>query len=182
MKTSFAALACLLMVGCGTRLLSAEPLTEPEKQRAAENKKDAAAISKLGGTLYPECSWVDGFYVIFQKNKISDAGLEGLEAFPQIKGLDVSGSQVTDAGLQHLKVFTKLRRLELNRTKITDAGLEQISELADLEKLFLNDTEVTDAGLGHIAKLRLKSLNVRRSAGGRCRAGLSPRYANAGRA
>ena len=132
----FVILACLLMVGCGTECKSAEPLTaQQEEQRDKENQKAEDAISKLGGTLYPECSWVDGFYVIFQKDKITDGGLERLKAFPQIKGLDLSGSQVTDAGLKHLKVFTKLRRLELNSTKITDAGLEQISGLAELEKL-----------------------------------------------
>ena len=162
MKKAIFILAGLLFVGFATKLMSEEPLTaEQKKQRVTENQKVKDAISKLGGTLYPECSWVDGFYVIFEKDKLTDGGLERLKAFPQIKGLDLSGSQVTDAGCKHLKVFTKLRRLELNGTKITDAGLENISGLAELEKLFLNDTKITDAGLRHIVKLRLKSLDVR---------------------
>ena len=133
-----------------------------EKAADEENKKASDAISKLGGTLYPECSWVDGFYVIFQKDKITDSGLERLKAYPQIKGLDLSGSQVTDAGLKHLKVFTKLRRLELNRTKITDAGLAGDQWLGRTGKTVPQRHQDHRRRAGrHIEKLRLKSLDVR---------------------
>ena len=50
MRTSFVILAGLLLVGCGATAKAAD---QAKQQRDAENKKAEAAISKLGGTLYP---------------------------------------------------------------------------------------------------------------------------------
>ncbi|MGA2618050.1 MAG: hypothetical protein ABSF26_10605 [Thermoguttaceae bacterium] len=127
----------------------AAPVEKPDDQ-----KKVDEVAAELGGKAYPECIWVSGVYVNLPNTKVTDAGLERLKRFPQIKGFNLGGTQVTDAGLEHLKGLTKLRRLELNKTRITDAGLEHIKGLPQLEKLFLNDTKVTDTGLKHLQGLQ----------------------------
>ena len=49
-----------------------------------------------------------------------------------------------------MQAFRDLRVLNLEQTKITDKGLVHLQPLANLEVLYLNMTAVTDAGLTHL--------------------------------
>ena len=75
-----------------------------------------------------------------------DRDLQGIDAYPEIMRIWLSGTQVTDAGMAHLARQSQLRLLSLEDTRITDAGLEQLTGLANLEWLILRGTRTTDAG------------------------------------
>ena len=93
---------------------------------------------------------------------VTDAGLNRLRGLPQLRELDLGGTEVTDAGLEHLKGLRQLEKLDLYDTGITDAGLEHLKGLRQLQKLGLSGTEVTDAGLEHLKGLRqLRTLDLR---------------------
>lgn len=113
--------------------------------------QDVAAA--LGGKLYPKCIWVDGVYVDLHDQPVTDAGLQRLAGFTEIKGLNLVGTRVTDAGLKQIAGLINLRRLELNKTRLTDAGLAHLQALPHLEKLFLADTAISDAGLPRLKGL-----------------------------
>ncbi len=68
--------------------------------------------------------------------------------------LNMSRSQITDAGLDNLPKFKQLRRLYLDNTKVTDKALASIAKLPDLEYLNLYGTEVTDAGLDQLKGMK----------------------------
>jgi len=152
----------VLPYGCGAKSVGPKPLTEQQQKQRNEETKIEKAIKELGGSAHSHCEWVDGLMVTVHEKKFTDADLERLAQFPQILGLDLSGTQITDAGLRYLKAFTKLRRLELIATNVTDAGLEPISGLTDLSFLCLDDTKATDTGLKRfkgLHKLEEISLN-----------------------
>ena len=54
-------------------------------------------------------------------------------------------SKITDAGLEHLKGFAELRDLWLDATGVTDAGLERLST-DKLHILSLSRTTIKNAG------------------------------------
>ena len=94
-------------------------------------------------------------------NKVSDAGLQHLVAFPQLRGLRLDYGRVSDAGLKHLQRLPQLRLLGLMDTKVSDAGLEHLGGFTQLESLFLDRTKITDAGLLHLGGLfRLQWLTL----------------------
>jgi uncharacterized protein YjbI with pentapeptide repeats len=94
----------------------------------------------------------------------SDADMEYLESFSQLKWLDLSGTNVDNAVLEHLKGLIQLETLKLGGTKVTDAGLKHLQGLSHLTTLDLCDTEVTNAGLEHLKSLaQLETLKLDRT-------------------
>lgn len=79
--------------------------------------------------------------------EVTDVGLEDLERFTALKGLDLSKTSITDAGLESLKGLSGLEQLYLAETAITDAGLDKLKGLTALEWLDLHGTRVTDEGV-----------------------------------
>jgi hypothetical protein len=55
--------------------------------------------------------------------------------------LDLNNTKVTDAGLEGLAHFTQLRQLRLFNTKVTDAGLKELAPLNQLSSLSLGSTQ-----------------------------------------
>jgi hypothetical protein len=91
-------------------------------------------------------------------DKFTDADLERLQGFSQLKALTLGCPAVTDAGLKHLK---SLKALGFVSVKLTDAGLPRLEALENLEELYLADTKITDAGLKRLHRLtRLRRLYV----------------------
>jgi hypothetical protein len=80
-------------------------------------------------------------------DQVTDADLEHLRAFPQLRELILDNSQITDAGLEHLKGLANLQTLSLVGTHVTDGGLERLGPLKGLTLLDLKDTAVTDEGV-----------------------------------
>jgi len=96
---------------------------------------------------------------------VTDAGLECLNALPQLQVLDLQFGQVTDAGLEQLNGLNHLEALCLNGTRgVTDAGLRHVRELTQLQALLLAGTEVTDAGLEQVERLpQLRFVDLRQT-------------------
>lgn len=93
---------------------------------------------------------------------VSDADLASLEAFPNLKHLNLRGTAITDAGLAALKYTPQLEFLGLSRTAVTDAGLTQLEHLSQLRYLTLAETSITDAGLTALGRLKsLEGLNLK---------------------
>jgi hypothetical protein len=89
-----------------------------------------------------------------------DGSLSSLGVLGQsVRWLDLGGTRITDAGLAGLAAFPNLVRLHLERTAVTDSGLAALEGLGQLEYLNLYGTEITDQGLATLQRLpKLKQL------------------------
>ena len=130
----------------------------------AEQERAIAKVEKLGGKveLDEQRPGKPVIKVDLRRTKATDADLEILKAFTQVRGLNLGSSLgVTDAGMKHLKGLTALEHLDLQHTTVGDAGLEHLKGLIKLKKLILAGTPVTDAGLKYLKGLTdLRSLNL----------------------
>ena len=79
---------------------------------------------------------------------MTDAGLEHLKGFTNIRWLSIDNTKITDAGLENL--HTNLLVLNLRNTQITDAGLERVKGFTNLRRLILLETQVTDEGVNKL--------------------------------
>jgi outer membrane protein assembly factor BamB len=103
----------------------------------------------------------------FEKERITDAGLQNLHALHALEVLNLYGNKLTDDGLEHLQPLSNLRELNLSLLPISDAGLRHLTRLEKLERLELLYSEgfagpkLTDAGVESLAQLsRLAALNL----------------------
>lgn len=105
--------------------------------------------------------------------EVHNKHLAKLDAYNDMKVLDISDSRVTGQGLNHLSKFTDLRVLNLSGTnlknqflfgdlsKFGDPKRPMLSALKNLEELNLSHTRLTDDGLVYIEHLvKLKKLNL----------------------
>lgn len=103
----------------------------------------------------------------FEREMLSDAGLQQLTGLADLELLNLYGNKITDAGLVHLAAFSKLRELNLSLLPITDKGLDHLKSLTQLEHLDLlysvgfSGPTITNAGLAPLGSLsNLTSLNL----------------------
>lgn len=73
----------------------------------------------------------------FERERISDAGLEHLCRLPNLEVLNLYGNKLTDTGLTHLQRLKRLRELNLSLLSITDQGLVHLESLTNLQQLEL---------------------------------------------
>jgi hypothetical protein len=78
---------------------------------------------------------------------ISDAGMETISRFHELRDLDLCGTAVTTAGIRHLKATPLLEFLYLRDTQIDDAAIETLAALENLKVLDLSGTKVTDKSI-----------------------------------
>lgn len=87
----------------------------------------------------------------------SDAGLQGLNGLPALRGIALSSNAIKGPGLAHLETLPALRLLTLIGQEFSDEGLAGIRNLKSLTRLRLwcirGDWEVTDAGLACLSGL-----------------------------
>jgi mono/diheme cytochrome c family protein len=84
--------------------------------------------------------------------RCDDAAIKKLAAIaPLIVDAELARSAVTDAGLETLSRFENLRYLDLSRTSVTGAGVRKLAALQKLERLNLTADSVSD---GDLAALR----------------------------
>ncbi len=132
------------------------------RERVAAIEEAVVAIEEKGGAVsYTLASptWLErqfqdpgdpgGFStgVGFSRAKFTEADLQHLSAFTNLKRLTLSNVNVTDSGLKDLSEHTSLDYLILEYTGITDAGLEHLKGLTKLQHLVLFGTRVTDDGV-----------------------------------
>ena len=85
----------------------------------------------------------DAVVVQMANPDVTDATLESLRGFDNLRELDLNGSAITDAGLEVLKDLPALTSLRLRDTKITDAGFKaSVAPLESLQRLDLTGTAV----------------------------------------
>ena len=83
---------------------------------------------------------------------IGDELVAGIGGKP-ILYLSLEGTRVTDAGLQYLEALPGLKHLNLSLTRVSDAGLASLERLDNLTTLQLADTRVTRRGITRLRKL-----------------------------
>ena len=85
--------------------------------------------------------------------QMTDAVLARIAGLEHVTSLQLGGSKaLTDDGVRQLARMPQLRHLDLSGTQITDRGLEVLRALPALESLSLSWTRVTDAGCAHLAR------------------------------
>lgn len=94
-------------------------------------------------------------------SQITDAGLESVAGFKNLRWLDLSDSpQVSSAGMKNLHYLTQLAFVNLRRTKVSDEGLAHLQDKKHLRRLDLGITKVTGTELRHItASTQLRELH-----------------------
>jgi hypothetical protein len=136
-----------------------------ERDRRQRRLDAADAIEKIGGIVSRRHPHLENLPSIFGmdieivdvnlggNHNVTNANLSLLEVFPELRGLNLSGTGISDEGLAHLAGLLNLDDLGLEHTGITDAGLVHLKNLEQLQSLGLEHTEITDDGLRHLARL-----------------------------
>ena len=133
------------------------------KHPTPEQAETIAAIERLGGSVkYDDRRTV--IEVALGGTQVSDAQLERLSVFPELKTVSLFDSAIGDDGLAKLGPCPALEILYLGRTHITDAGMKQLTRFPTLKNLGLSDTQVSDQGIRQLASLaNLRTINVHRT-------------------
>jgi ankyrin repeat protein len=89
------------------------------------------------------------------KGQLTDDVLERISHLEHVTSILSGGSKaLSDTGLRHLARMPQLRHLDLSGTQVTDRGLEVLRELPALESISLSWTGITDAGVAHLRNCR----------------------------
>ena len=99
--------------------------------------------------------------IILTECRFESDSLRGLELFPILDELDLSGSQVQDYQLANFGNLRKLRSLRLIATNITDQGLLHLAKVGTLQSLDVSRTRVTDQGVRNL-KAALPNVEIKR--------------------
>ena len=114
--------------------------------------KAVAAIEKLGGTIErDDAGAVVDVYLVCTET--TDARLEMLLAFPELRTLNVGETKITDGGMLTVARLASLRELNIGYNDLTDDGLRYVASLTGLKSLSLEKLDVTADGLRHVAHL-----------------------------
>lgn len=75
-----------------------------------------------------------------------------LQAFPELRALQLKSRKITDAGVAHLRSLPRLQVVALEEAAITDTGLAHLKALTQLKELSLKGTKVTETGIQEFQK------------------------------
>ncbi len=145
-----------LLSGCDKiKLPAPTPEPEPEVVKSIVPDADTGTIKPVP-PIDPNTD-LYGALLATPTHLRSDGQLTMLASNPETQQklveLDLTNSPVTDAGLQHLVVFKNLKALNLSKTRITNVGLEALPNVTGLEVLILEEAlSVSDAGMAALAK------------------------------
>jgi len=95
--------------------------------------------------------------VVLKSTRVTDQGLANMGELQSLQGLNLPAN-ITDAGMQYLKFFPNLKRLDLSYAKISSDGVKALDMVPCLIELYLNDTAIGDDGMKFL--LPLKSLHT----------------------
>jgi beta-lactamase regulating signal transducer with metallopeptidase domain/Leucine-rich repeat (LRR) protein len=122
-----------------------------------------AALRKAGGAVEWNGSGSEKEAVrIVLDFRATDETTANLEAFPEVKSLQLNSAKITGQGLRRVKALTHLTDLELLAGRsLKDEDLAVLEALTNLTGLRLRFDSLTGAGLRHLAPLRnLRSLDL----------------------
>ena len=130
-------------------------LPELSAEQMAAVQMALTALRELGALAMPIAANSDAIVVNYSLTKVTDEGLAAMKGLePRLVTLNLARTEITDAGIDQIKPFKQIRRLHLENTQITDAGLAHLSELTNLEYLNLFGTNVTVSGLQSLKGLK----------------------------
>ncbi len=99
-----------------------------------------------------------------ETEKLTDAGLEGLQALSSLEVLNLHGTLISGEGIKRLHGLKNLHTLNLGDTPLADAGLANLAGLTGLKRLVLEGTQVSDDGLAHLHGIKgLKQVALART-------------------
>jgi hypothetical protein len=81
------------------------------------------------------------------RTKVTDAGLQSVATWENLRALDLTRTAVTSQGVAGLASLKKLERLNLTSTSVDDAGLQALREIPALQRLWFFETKVADASV-----------------------------------
>lgn len=88
-------------------------------------------------------------------------GLAHVQAFSELRELDLASIPISDKALEKIAPLKKLRRLRIANAAVTDHSLKYLQQLNGLEALSLPLTTIGDDALVHLKALpQLKELNL----------------------
>ena len=83
-------------------------------------------------------------YLVLRDNPIGDDGLQSLlKAFPNLKGLMLSGTTITDEGMKALSKVEEFWHIDITDTKVTDAGVQELLKCKKVHNLRVNRSQIT---------------------------------------
>lgn len=99
-----------------------------------------------------------------EDSAVYDKDVPAILEMPNLKALQLDGTEVGDASMAQLRLHTPLggwQELDLARTRITDGCATDLAQLTSLVELSLAETQVTDATLAQLPALEhLEKLNL----------------------
>lgn len=99
---------------------------------------------------------------LFAAEFITDAALSYLRGHPNLKRLNLRGTDATDISLQYVAELDALRSLDISFTQISDVGLESLSSLTQLEELIIGGNKITGVGFQALTLLpNLRTLDLK---------------------
>ncbi len=140
----------LSVPGANLRTLAYEAIGECKNLTWLDLSKNAISLdqfSRLKG-----CQKID--QLILTECRFGSDSLRGLEFFPVLSDVDLSGSSVQDAQLVRFRNLASLKSLRLTATAVTDIGLLQLATVPNLEEVDVSGTRVTDAGIANLRARR----------------------------
>lgn len=84
---------------------------------------------------------------------VTDADLAWLAKCPQLEVINLSATSISDRGLRQLAELPRLRRLAAGSSRITDAGCRTLATFPALEELELGSRGIRDAGIAELENL-----------------------------
>lgn len=76
--------------------------------------------------------------------RFSDADVDLLLAFPDLRAIDVSDTAITDVGLARLASLEQLVELNISRTKVSPSALRRLTHCRNLKELDISDTDADE--------------------------------------
>jgi hypothetical protein len=105
--------------------------------------------------------------LVLISNKITDAGLDVVSRFKNLRGLALylSDAPITDAGIARLRALDGLETLSLESSKLTEQCVLEIGRFPRLRQITLSEVPVTLKGLKAIGQMKaLTTLDLRAAA------------------
>lgn len=95
----------------------------------------------------------------------TDADMAWLARCRRLEVVDLYDVEIGDEGIAHLQGLPRLRSLRLSSDRITDEGCRHLAEFPALEELWVASRSITDVGAGELTRLKgLKELRLSASA------------------
>ena len=108
---------------------------------SAPSHCDDAALAKLE----PVAAYI--VEAELARTKVTDAGLQSIARWENLRSLDLTRTAVTSHGVTELVALKNLERLNLTSTGVDDAGLQALREIPALQRLWFFETKVADASV-----------------------------------